>query len=366
MFRDYLTALEKKKGKKEAQRILEVRRWNSNIYPNVSLMSQFAQLRVVHPIAVNRTVVHTYNFRLKGAPEQMFRNTIAFANIVNGTGSLVLTDDLEIYNRIDMGLSSEGAEWLQIGRGYQSDLPDAHGGRKGINSTSEVYIRNMLDAWQGYMSNGQQPKRRARARGVLTADGEEAKSRPKIAAPSRRRVTPLRGRPSRAEPALDLHRCALFLEHEARLLDEAKFDDWLALFTADAWYWVPSEPDQANPHDTVSLIYDDRRLLETRVRRLASPRMYSQEPRSRTSRMVGNVTHRGCRRPRRDGALEVPDDRVPARAAAAVRRHGLASAGADRRRHPHRLEARRSGQLRRAAGWHHAAVLTTSPRRRHP
>ena len=67
----------------------------------------------------------------------------------------MLTDDLEIYNRIDIGLSSEGAQWLQIGRGYQSDLPDAHGGRKGINSTSEVYIRNMLDAWQGYMSNGQ-------------------------------------------------------------------------------------------------------------------------------------------------------------------------------------------------------------------
>jgi phenylpropionate dioxygenase-like ring-hydroxylating dioxygenase large terminal subunit len=154
VFRDYLTALEKKKGKKEAQRILEVRRWNSNIYPNVSLISQFQQLRVVHPIAVNRTVVHTYNFRLKGAPEQMFRNTISFANIVNGTGSLVLTDDLEIYNRIDIGLGSQGAEWLQIGRGYQSDLPDSHGGRKGVNSTSEVYIRNMLDAWQGYMSNG--------------------------------------------------------------------------------------------------------------------------------------------------------------------------------------------------------------------
>jgi hypothetical protein len=91
----------------------------------------------------------------------MFRNTISFANIVNGTGSLVLTDDLEIYNRIDMGLSSHGAEWLQIGRGYQSDLPDQHGGRKGINSTSEVYIRNMLDAWQGYMSNG--PAETARA-----------------------------------------------------------------------------------------------------------------------------------------------------------------------------------------------------------
>lgn len=90
--------------------------------------------------------------------------------------------------------------------------------------------------------------------------------------------------------ALDVARCERFLVHEARLLDEARFDDWLALFTADAWYWVPIEPEQKDPLDTVSLIYDDRRLLETRVRRLASPRMYSQEPRSRTSRIVGNVT----------------------------------------------------------------------------
>ena len=88
----------------------------------------------------------------------------------------------------------------------------------------------------------------------------------------------------------DRQDCETFLLHEARLLDEAKFDAWLALFTADAQYWVPSEPDQKSPYDAVSLIYDDRRLLETRVRRLASPRIYSQEPRSRTSRIVTNVT----------------------------------------------------------------------------
>lgn len=93
-----------------------------------------------------------------------------------------------------------------------------------------------------------------------------------------------------AQLAPDLRHCEQFLLHEARLLDEGKFDAWLALFTPEAWYWVPSEPDQADPVETVSLIYDDRRLLETRVRRLASPRMYSQEPRSRTSRIVANVT----------------------------------------------------------------------------
>jgi 3-phenylpropionate/cinnamic acid dioxygenase small subunit len=84
--------------------------------------------------------------------------------------------------------------------------------------------------------------------------------------------------------------CEAFLVHEARLLDDGRFEEWLALFTPEAWYWVPAQPHQANPHDTISLIYDDRRLLETRVRRLASPRIYSQEPRSRTSRIIANVT----------------------------------------------------------------------------
>lgn len=89
---------------------------------------------------------------------------------------------------------------------------------------------------------------------------------------------------------LDRAACEDFLIEEARLLDDGLFDGWLALFTPEAHYWVPSEPNQQSPLDTLSLMYDDRRLLETRVRRLASPRIYSQEPRSRTSRIVTNVT----------------------------------------------------------------------------
>ena len=120
---------------------------------------------------------------------------------------------------------------------------------------------------------------------------KRAKPKAKPAVPSRRPVLVPRHRAThRPAEALDLLRCERFLQHEARLLDEGKFDDWLALFTPDGCYWVPSQPDQDNPHDTVSLIYDDRRLLETRVRRLASPRIYSQEPRSRTSRIISNVS----------------------------------------------------------------------------
>jgi 3-phenylpropionate/cinnamic acid dioxygenase small subunit len=121
---------------------------------------------------------------------------------------------------------------------------------------------------------------------------KKPKLKPKAAAPRRRRMAraPQPTKRRAAHAGLDVVRCEQFLLLEARLLDEARFDDWLALFMPDAWYWVPSEPNQPDPHETVSLIYDDRRLLETRVRRLASPRMYSQEPRSRTSRIVSNVT----------------------------------------------------------------------------
>jgi benzoate/toluate 1,2-dioxygenase beta subunit len=97
-----------------------------------------------------------------------------------------------------------------------------------------------------------------------------------------------------------LAECEAFLVHEAELLDGGRFDDWLALFTDNAWYWVPIEPNQDSPLTTVSLMYDDRRLLETRIRRLTGSRMHAQEPRSRTSRIVANVT---LREPRPASAL---------------------------------------------------------------
>lgn len=87
----------------------------------------------------------------------------------------------------------------------------------------------------------------------------------------------------------DIRKVEQFLYHEARLLDDARFDEWLALFTDSAWYWVPTSPDQENPLETVSIIYDDRRLLETRVRRLGNPNIHAQSPPSRTSRIVGNI-----------------------------------------------------------------------------
>jgi benzoate/toluate 1,2-dioxygenase beta subunit len=89
---------------------------------------------------------------------------------------------------------------------------------------------------------------------------------------------------------IDRAEAEAFLVNEARILEEGRFEDWLALFTLDCWYWVPIERGQKSPDDTVSLMYDDRRLLETRVRRLTQQHPHAFTPPSFTSRLVSNVT----------------------------------------------------------------------------
>jgi len=74
---------------------------------------------------------------------------------------------------------------------------------------------------------------------------------------------------------------ARFVRHEARLIDEKRLDEWLALFTDDGRYWVPAAPGQADPLLHNSLAYEDKLLLELRIERLKSPRAYSQRPPSR-------------------------------------------------------------------------------------
>lgn len=80
-----------------------------------------------------------------------------------------------------------------------------------------------------------------------------------------------------------------FLFLEARLLDQHRLDEWLGLFTEDATYWVPLERGQKDPWNTSSIIFDDRTLLEIRVRQYGNPRAHARLPAARTCHQVGNV-----------------------------------------------------------------------------
>jgi 3-phenylpropionate/cinnamic acid dioxygenase small subunit len=84
-------------------------------------------------------------------------------------------------------------------------------------------------------------------------------------------------------------RFRMLLEREARLLDQLRYDDWLALYTAECIYWVPSTPAAGDPRREISVMFDDRRRLEDRIYRFRTGFAWSQAPASRTVRLITNV-----------------------------------------------------------------------------
>jgi len=81
----------------------------------------------------------------------------------------------------------------------------------------------------------------------------------------------------------------LLIEREARLLDELRFDDWLAMYAPECIYWVPGTPGGGDPRREIAISFDDRRRMEDRIFRLRTGYAWSQAPKSRTVRLVSNV-----------------------------------------------------------------------------
>lgn len=82
--------------------------------------------------------------------------------------------------------------------------------------------------------------------------------------------------------------CIDLVYHEAELLDDRRFRDWLALFTPDAVYWVPLREGQTDPHGEPNIIYDNLNRMDDRIYRIESGASLAQDPPSRTARTISN------------------------------------------------------------------------------
>jgi 3-phenylpropionate/cinnamic acid dioxygenase small subunit len=80
-----------------------------------------------------------------------------------------------------------------------------------------------------------------------------------------------------------------FLFLEARLADESRYDDWEALVDQDMVYWVPVGEGDYDPEERVSIIYDNRTRLASRIRQLNTGVRYAQTPPSPMRRLLSNI-----------------------------------------------------------------------------
>ncbi|GAB3377508.1 aromatic-ring-hydroxylating dioxygenase subunit beta [Spongiibacter taiwanensis] len=80
-----------------------------------------------------------------------------------------------------------------------------------------------------------------------------------------------------------------FLYREARLQDSHAYDEWEALWTDDAIYWIPANGADIDPEEQMSIIYDNRSRIGLRIKQFHTGQRHTQMPQSALGRVVSNI-----------------------------------------------------------------------------
>jgi phenylpropionate dioxygenase-like ring-hydroxylating dioxygenase large terminal subunit len=146
----YDAAMQAAYGAERTAQILGLARHNTVYYPNLTIKGAIQSIRVVKPIAVDRTLVESWTFRLVGAPPELLQRTTMYNRLINSPFSVVGHDDLQAYRGIQAGLHSSGNEWVSLHRNFApAELAQD---TISTNGTNELLMRNQFRAWAKYMT----------------------------------------------------------------------------------------------------------------------------------------------------------------------------------------------------------------------
>lgn len=86
-----------------------------------------------------------------------------------------------------------------------------------------------------------------------------------------------------------LYEVEQFLYHQAELLDQKLWQDYIALFADDGVYWMPITPEQTDWEGQPSIFAEDKLMMEVRMGRVTHPTAWSQAPMWATNHLVSHV-----------------------------------------------------------------------------
>ncbi len=137
-------------GEERAKTILGTNRHNTVYFPNMTMKGPIQALRIFKPIAVNKTMVESWTFRLVGAPDKLLERTLMYSRLINAPSSPVGHDDLEMYERAQDSLHSDANPWVNMQRLY--DKAELERPTAVANGTTEWQMRNQFRAWRHFMT----------------------------------------------------------------------------------------------------------------------------------------------------------------------------------------------------------------------
>jgi phenylpropionate dioxygenase-like ring-hydroxylating dioxygenase large terminal subunit len=144
---EYRALLVERYGAERADLIMTVR--HIQIFPNLCLMD--ANIRVIQPIAVDKTAVYSYRTWPDGVPEDI--NAGRFRDLQRrlGTTGLIGTDDVEMFAGNQSGMQATAMEWIVLDRGLHREVLQPDGEREGW-AADETPQRAIYRGWAQLMN----------------------------------------------------------------------------------------------------------------------------------------------------------------------------------------------------------------------
>lgn len=148
--RAYIAALEAAYGRDRARDILITSRDpHLGVFPNLQLIS--SHIRVVRPVAADRTEVYSYPTLLDGVPDEINETRLRGHEFFYGPAGLGQPDDSEMFERNQLGLQAQVEPWLLLARGLGREKRDQDGSVLG-HISDEVTQRGQMRAWLAMMT----------------------------------------------------------------------------------------------------------------------------------------------------------------------------------------------------------------------
>ena len=137
-------------GGERAGEILAFAPQNSVLFPSLVAKSAPQTLRVIRPLAVDRTLIEVWALALEDAPDALLERTLTYNRLAFSPMSIVAHDDIHVFQTIQAALAANANPWVSLHREHAADETAAFGSE--VSGTSEWPMRNQYRAWAGLMT----------------------------------------------------------------------------------------------------------------------------------------------------------------------------------------------------------------------
>ncbi len=163
----YRAAMVARYGEARAKELLNAGGTHLLVFPNLIMIG--VQLRVVRPIGPAETEVYLYPTLLKGVDPEMNGWRLRGHENFFGPAGFGAPDDIEMFERIQVGLRNELDPWLVLSRGIARERREPDGTRVG-HVTDEVTQRGIWREWKRVMTGREAEAQSAAMMHLAAAD----------------------------------------------------------------------------------------------------------------------------------------------------------------------------------------------------